>query len=91
MINNSGEHYWWLKKCLVCNEYHEGGNLPCTNYKWDTQYIGIEEFNRLYMGTFPVDADLVKMPDDIKSLKDFIKWVKGAKDMGGDQGLNYLG
>jgi len=35
MINNPNENYWWLKKCLVCSEYHESGNLPCTNYKWD--------------------------------------------------------
>lgn len=100
------ENYWWLKKCLVCGECHEcmdGSILPCTNYKWDvnkltdsedwwdTQHMGIEEFNYLYMGTFYVDEDLVEIPHDIKSSDDFIRWIKGAKDMGDDQGLDYLG
>lgn len=31
-MNNS----WWRGECLVCGECHESGNLPCTNYKWDT-------------------------------------------------------
>ena len=96
MINNPDENYWWLKKCLVCGKRHEcmdGSILPCTNHKdwWDTQHMGIEEFNRLYMGKWYVDEDLVAVPDDVKSSEDFIKWVKGDEYMGDDQGLDYLG
>jgi hypothetical protein len=64
-------------KCLVCgNDHGDGGNLPCHNYKFidfNTADIGDDNKKWLYESNF---TDLVELPDDVRSSKDFIKWLR---------------
>ena len=67
MINNPNENYWWLKKCLVCGEYHESGNLPCTNYKWDTsEFINLIKDYKVTQEH--VDKLRSKMLEDVEAI-----------------------